>query len=76
VSVTRGGAYLVMQVKNSSPGGVPPIDASAGTGLGIRNLQERLATIYKDSFRFTYGHDAEGAWISTVEIPYSERIPA
>lgn len=75
VSVTRRGASLVMQVMNCSPGGTPPAAANAGGGLGIRNLQERLATVYKDSFRFRYGHDRAGAWVATVEIPYSERAP-
>ena len=40
-----------------------------------RNLKERLATIYKDSFRFKYGQDAEGTWITTVEIPFSKHAP-
>ncbi len=72
VSVTKRGASLVMQVRNSSPGsGTMPGDSS-GTGLGIRNLKERLATIYKDSFRFKYGHDGEGSWVTTVEIPFSK----
>jgi hypothetical protein len=73
VSVVKRGASLVMQVKNSSPG-TAPADTS-GTGLGIRNLKERLSTIYKDSFRFRYGPDGEGAWITTVEIPFSVHIP-
>jgi hypothetical protein len=76
VSVTKRGASLVMQVKNSSPGdGVSAAPDAAGTGLGIRNLKERLATIYKDSFRFKYGLDAEGSWITTVEIPFSKHAP-
>ena len=75
VNVNRRGAGLVLEVRNSSPGGAPPATAGEGSGLGIRNLRERLATIYADSFRFKCSHDGEDTWISTVEIPYSEKPP-
>lgn len=73
VSVSRRGAGLVMSVKNTT---MPQVSrpSAAGMGLGIRNLKERLITIYGDSFRFTYGQDGEGAWISTVEIPFTEHV--
>jgi len=76
VSVLKRGGSLVMQVKNSSPqSGAPAAPEADGTGLGIRNLKERLATIYQDSFRFKYGPDGEGAWITTIEIPFSKHVP-
>jgi two-component sensor histidine kinase len=70
VSVTRSGASLVMSVKNSIPD-QPPSSLATGMGLGIRNLKERLSTLYDDAFRFTYGLDDEGAWMATVEIPFT-----
>jgi LytS/YehU family sensor histidine kinase len=74
VSVARQGASLLLVVKNSSPGVQAASPASPGTGLGIRNLGERLSTIYRESFRFKYGHDADGAWVSTIEIPYEIQL--
>ena len=71
VSVIRSGASLVMSVKNSIPDQALPSRAT-GMGLGIRNLKERLSTLYDDAFRFTCGLDGEGAWLATVEIPFSK----
>jgi hypothetical protein len=73
VSVIRKGVSLVMSVKNSAPNQPLP-RLTTGMGLGIRNLKERLSTLYDDAFRFTYGLDGEGAWMATVEIPFSRYI--
>ncbi len=73
VSVIRRGASLVMSVKNNTPSQPLP-RLSTGVGLGMRNLKERLTTLYQDSFRFTYGQDGEGAWITTVEIPFTRYV--
>jgi two-component sensor histidine kinase len=73
VSVIRRGASLVMSVKNNTPSQPLP-RLSTGVGLGMRNLKERLTTLYEDSFRFTYGQDGEGSWITTVEIPFTRYV--
>jgi LytS/YehU family sensor histidine kinase len=74
VNVTRRGASLVMSVKNTTPSQSEP-RLSTGVGLGMRNLKERLSTLYDDSFRFTYGQDGEGAWTTIVEIPFTPYAP-
>lgn len=71
VSVTRKGSSLLFEVRNTSSRDYAA-SASSGTGLGIRNLQERLATIYRESFRFHYGYTEGGDWHAVVEIPYAE----
>ena len=74
VNVSRRGASLVMSVKNTTVLQPASHPSSSGMGLGMRNLRERLTTLYQDSFRFTCGQDGEGAWISTIEIPFTEHV--
>ena len=69
VSVTRKGTGLLFEVRNTSSREYAAPQPT-GTGLGIRNLQERLSTIYRDSFRFHYGYTKDGDWDAIVEIPY------
>ena len=71
VSVTRKGGSLLLEVRNTSSREYAAPEPS-GTGLGIRNLQERLSTIYRDSFRFRYGYNEGGDWDAIVEIPYAD----
>ncbi|HEX2669185.1 MAG TPA: histidine kinase [Gammaproteobacteria bacterium] len=74
VNVARRDGNLVMRVKNSSPGAAAPPDDS-GTGFGMRHLKERLDTIYRDTFSFSYGPDGAGAWVASIELPFTTRAP-
>ena len=71
VNVSRKGGSLLFEVRNTSSREYGPAKSSS-TGLGIRNLQERLSTIYRESFRFRYGYTENGDWDAVVEIPYAE----
>lgn len=74
VNVTRDRGNLIMEVSNGSSGPSQPAREVNGTGLGIKNLRERLLTIYQDSFRFSSSQD-KNKWISVIEIPYKPRLP-
>ncbi|MCA0899172.1 sensor histidine kinase [Microbulbifer agarilyticus] len=41
----------------------------ASTGVGLSNVQERLATLYGNDFRFTQTHKPSGGLIVTLNLP-------
>ena len=75
VSVTKQGGSLIMEVSNGASDPSRPEKETIGAGLWIKNLRERLSTIYQDSFRFRSTHD-KGKWTSVIEIPYKLHSPS
>ena len=71
INVSREGERLVLGVRNSSRRLPFPEPARPG-GLGLRNTQERLATLYKDAFTFTYGYADNDDWNAVIEIPFQK----
>lgn len=69
INVSREGERLVLGVRNSSrrQNGTAPTGPS---GLGLRNTQERLATLYKDAYVFKYGYAENDDWNAVIEIPF------
>ena len=74
VNVSREGERLVLGVRNSSRR-LPFPEPSRPGGLGIRNTQERLATLYKDAFVFRYGYTENDDWEAVIEIPFGKEEP-
>jgi hypothetical protein len=79
ISVSRASGHLVFTVHNTSSRKYAKAQ-SASNGLGMRNIQERLVTLYRDAFIFKYGHTEDEAWCATIEIPFqkhkAQRVPA
>jgi len=71
INVSREGERLVLGVRNSSRR-LPFPERSRPGGLGIRNTQERLATLYKDAFVFKYGYTDDEDWNAVIEIPFEK----
>ncbi|MFI4920232.1 MAG: sensor histidine kinase [Gammaproteobacteria bacterium] len=70
VNVGRQGERLVFAVRNTSSRQYAGTQSGPG-GLGIRNMQERLATLYQDAFIFRYGYAEDDDWSAVIEIPYA-----
>lgn len=75
VSVTRRRSSLIMEVSNGSSDRSRPETEAIATGIGIKNLRERLSTIYRDSFRFS-SSQGKGKWTAVIEIPYKLFLPS
>lgn len=71
ISVSRASGHLVFTVRNTSSRKYVK-DQPASNGLGMRNIQERLVTLYKDAFIFKYGHTEDEDWSATIEIPFQK----
>jgi hypothetical protein len=69
ISVSRASGHLVFTVRNTSSRRYAK-DQPASNGLGMRNIQERLVTLYRDAFIFKYGHTEDEDWSATIEIPF------
>jgi two-component system, LytTR family, sensor kinase len=76
VASALAGDRLLIHVQNSGPSGSPSPPESAN-GIGIRNTQERLQTLYGDGHRFLLQWPDDGGCHVTVELPFrkSERRP-
>ncbi len=71
VNVARQGGQLVFAVRNTSSRQYAERQPGPG-GLGIRNMQERLVTLYQDRFTFKYGYAENDDWSAVIEIPYAK----
>lgn len=69
INVNRVGERLVWTVRNTSSRQYAGQPGSGG--LGIRNMRERLLTLYKDAFVFNYGYTEDEAWNASIEIPFT-----
>lgn len=69
INVGRDDGKLVFMVKNTSSRRYTRAQSASG-GLGMRNIRERLVTLYKDTFVFKYGYTEGDEWAVTIEIPF------
>jgi signal transduction histidine kinase len=44
--------------------------ATAGTGVGLANIRERLALLYGGSATLTVAENAPGGTVVTIAVPY------
>jgi two-component system LytT family sensor kinase len=68
VTAAGTGRELTLSVRNSGDH-PPPAPAGNGTGTGLSRLRERLALLYGDSARLTWGAREEGGFEATLVVP-------
>ncbi len=71
LAAAREGPMLVLCVTNSLP---PSQGASAGAGIGLANVRERLRVLYGESWRLSVERGARDC-AARIEIPYSQAQP-
>ncbi|HJU74049.1 MAG TPA: histidine kinase [Gemmatimonadaceae bacterium] len=67
ISARRDGDDLVLSVTDDGPGIAA---APNGTGVGLRNTRERIATLYGDRGLLVLAARPTGGTIATVRLPY------
>jgi LytS/YehU family sensor histidine kinase len=75
ISVVCDDKTLIFVVKNTSSRQYVSTDART-QGLGLKNLRERLSTLYPGTHTFQSNYADSDEWVARVEIPfetYSER---
>jgi two-component sensor histidine kinase len=70
ITAERRNGDVVLQVSDDGPG---PEGATTGSGVGVRNTQERLAELYGARQKFTLRRSEEGRTIAEVVLPYHEQ---
>lgn len=68
VTAAETGSYLTLSVVNTGDPS-PPIPAGNGKGTGLSRLRDRLALLYGDAARLTWGPREEGAFEAVLVIP-------
>ncbi len=70
--VKRVGDRLWMQVKDDGCG--TDNTSTKGHGIGLKNIRERLAYFYPDSYEFNAVSPASGGYEVTIQIPYERAL--
>jgi two-component system LytT family sensor kinase len=68
VSAAATDAALTVTVRNDGEPR-PPVPAAAGTGTGLTRLRDRLALLYGDAARLTWGPREEGGFEAAIVVP-------
>ena len=50
--------------------------ATAGTGVGLANIRERLALLYGGKATLSIGENRPGGTVVTIAVPYTARADA
>ncbi|HWK35735.1 sensor histidine kinase, partial [Sphingomonas sp.] len=64
---------LKLCVRDSGGNGAAARSRSSGTGVGLRNVAERLATRYGEDCDFVAGPDPDGGFVTRFAIPLEYR---
>jgi two-component system LytT family sensor kinase len=73
IGARRDGSSLVLYVRDDSPGREAPSDAApAEHGVGLKNIRERLRTMYGDRATLTLEFLADRGTVATITFPYVE----
>jgi LytS/YehU family sensor histidine kinase len=72
VAATGTDADLTLSVRNTGDGPAP-VPKGNGTGTGLSRLRERLALLYGDSARLTWGAREEGGFEAVLVVPRGRR---
>ncbi len=66
--IQRRGDVLTLSVKDNGPG--TGVTATAGHGIGLRNIENRLLHFYKDRYQMTIDQPANGGYEVVITIPF------
>src|SRR5690606_28361472 len=69
IVASRQGNKLQLVVKNDNVG---TAEVNGGTGLGLKNVRERLKVHFGDRARLTAGPTAEDGYRAEIEIPIGD----
>lgn len=67
IAASRNGEWFQLTVEDNGVG-LPPGGAN-GTGVGLANVRERLATLYGAAYEFNIAERAEGGVIVSIKLP-------
>lgn len=73
LDVMREGDALVLRVSDDGPG--PGIGPARGTGVGLRNIRERLAQLFGPGARLSLEAGATGGAVTSITLPYRPAVP-
>jgi len=69
VTATREGSAVRIEVADSGPGGGAGLVSVHSTGVGLANIQDRLAQAYGAAHGFTTRANEQGGYSVIIEIP-------
>ena len=69
VTATREGSAVRIEVADSGPGGGAGLVSVHSTGVGLANIQDRLAQAYGPAHGFTTKKNEQGGYSVIIEIP-------
>jgi two-component system, LytTR family, sensor kinase len=69
VTATREGSAVRIEVADSGPGGGAGLVSVHSTGVGLANIQDRLAQAYGPAHGFTTKTNEQGGYSVIIEIP-------
>jgi two-component system, LytTR family, sensor kinase len=70
IGARRLDSRLRIEVKDTGPGMTGPVDSLQGHGVGLNNVQARLAQLYDGDFSFTMTNNPEGGFSVVLELPF------
>ena len=71
IATRRRAGVLRIEVENDGPPLPDGFSLDQASGLGLRNLRERLAAFFGDAARVTLGATPEGGVLAAIEMPFS-----
>jgi two-component system LytT family sensor kinase len=70
IEARRLGSRVRIEVLDSGPGLTSPVDSVQGHGVGLNNVQARLAQLYDGNFSFTMRNSPGGGLSVVLELPF------
>jgi two-component system LytT family sensor kinase len=70
IGARRLDSRLRIEVKDTGPGMTGPVDTLQGHGVGLNNVQARLAQLYDGDFSFRMTNNPEGGFSVVLELPF------
>jgi LytS/YehU family sensor histidine kinase len=72
ICAVRENGSLVVEVRDSGPGGAAPKSASQGHGIGLANTRQRLQQLYGDAQQLSLTRHADGGTTVRITLPYRD----
>ncbi len=72
VSAKRIGEHLIISVKNDGNGTTKSSETLLSTGIGLKNVKERLMLIYKNDYRLDIKSGANQGFEVILNLPFEK----